>query len=407
MYHIIRGPRRSACVRVCAEKAYWEDRGMTETQRELIELVRGVVTGHVSDTFPIADPEELYNIASKHDMAHFVGYAIEAFKLSVPNSEIRERFRQQYYQAIRRVIILEDEISKIKKCFEENSIDFIPLKGAVIRLLYPEKWMRVSADIDILVRSNELEKAEQVLIDRLGFAVTSNGAHHDHVTAPNGFHVDLHFVLSERKAEATPIFTDVWNRSALENGKAHEYQMDDDMFYLFHMFHTAVHFQLGGCGMRPILDTWVLNHKLEFDSERRRTLLLQGGLFRFAEMMERLSEVWFTGTEESGIEDVEDYIFKGGVYGGTQRIAAVQAKDGSRFRYLLKRAFPPAENMMAGRYQIIRHWPVLLPVCWAHRLLTGLFYGKGKQAAYEMKKTKDETDQSREISELFRKMGLS
>ncbi|MBO4954226.1 MAG: nucleotidyltransferase family protein, partial [Clostridia bacterium] len=36
-------------------------------------------------------------------------------------------------------------------------IDFMPLKGAVIRQYYPEPWMRTSCDIDIHVKKDRLE----------------------------------------------------------------------------------------------------------------------------------------------------------------------------------------------------------------------------------------------------------
>jgi len=380
---------------------------MTQAQEELIMIIRNVACEYaLPDGFSIIDPDELYQLAKAHDIAHFVGYAVDKRRISVADEGIRKAFRQQYFKATRRVIILENEIKNIRDVFENSGIDFILLKGAVIRKLYSADWMRVSGDIDILVRADELDRAEQVLVKRLNYSVTSEGAHHDHVTAPSGFHVDLHFTLTEREGQAKPFLEDVWNRCSVVEGKKHEYQMDDEMFYLFHMFHTAIHFQLGGCGMRPVLDTWLLNHRIEFDQEKRRILLQQTGLMQFAETMEKLAEEWFSGVDASGIEDVERYIFTGGLYGGTQRIAAAQAQNSSRFGYLIKRAFPPISTMKIVGYPIVEKWKVLLPFCWIHRLIRGFMQGKGKLVPYEFQKTKEETGRSMEISELFMKLGL-
>ena len=43
---------------------------------------------------------------------------------------------------------------------------FIPLKGSVVRDLYPERWMRTSADIDLLIREDQEKTCEELLIDK-------------------------------------------------------------------------------------------------------------------------------------------------------------------------------------------------------------------------------------------------
>ena len=379
---------------------------MTQAQKQLVMIIRSVACGYaLPDGFSVTDPAELFQLAKKHDIAHFVGYAVDKGRITVANEAIQKAFRQQFFQATRRVIVLENEIRNIRDVFEKTGIDFFLLKGAVLRKLYPDDWMRVSGDIDILVRTDEHKKTEQVLAEELDYSITNEGAHHDQVTAPSGFHVDLHFTLTEREGKAKGILKDVWNRCFVTEGKAHEYQMDDDMFYLFHMFHAAVHFQLGGCGMRPVLDTWLLNHRIEFDQEKRRILLVQAGLLQFAETMEKLAEVWFSGIDAAGVEDVENYIFIGGLYGGPQRIAAAQAQNSGRFAYLIKRAFPPIRTMKIG-YPAVEKWKVLLPFFWIHRLIRGLVQGKGKLVSYEVQKTKEETERSMELSALFMKLGL-
>lgn len=380
---------------------------MTPIQEQLIMIIRSVVSGKdLPDTFSVKDPEKLFSLAKDHDVAHFIGYAVDKGTLNIADVKMQKAFRQQFFMATRRVIILETEIRKIKDAFEQFHIDYVPLKGAVIRKLYPDQWMRVSGDIDILVHPNELEKAESVLVKELNYSVTDEGSHHDHVTAPNGYHVDLHFTLTEREERAKPILDDVWNKCYLVDGKKHEYQMEDDIFYLFHMFHTATHFKLGGCGLRPVLDTWLLNHKVEFDAEKRKVLLQQAGLLQFSEVFEKLAEKWFSGKDIQGMEETEDYIFNGGLYGGTQRIVAAQAQKGSRISYLISRAFPSATIMKNVGYPVVRKWEILLPICWIHRLVRGLMQGKVRLIPYEIQKTRDLSERSQEMSELFMKLGL-
>lgn len=380
---------------------------MTQDQEQLIAIMRRVACGDgLRERLALTDPEKVYRLAKSQDVGHFVGYGVDKGLVEVFDPETEKAFQLEYLQAARRVMILENEIRNIRGVFETAGIDFIPLKGAVLRGLYPAPWMRVSGDIDVLVRAEDLARAEQTLVEKLRYTVTDQGAHHDHVSAPSGFHVDLHFTLTEREGAAKRLLDEVWDRCSPAEGKAHEHRMDDDMLYLFHMFHTAAHFQLGGCGLRPVLDTWLLNHRMAFDAEKRYALLGEAGLLTFARTLETLAEAWFSETAAEGLEDMEHYIFSGGLYGSSQRIAAAQAQNGNRLTYLVKRAFPPVRIMKHVGYPAVERWPVLLPLCWGHRLVRGLVQGKGKLIPYEFETTKQEADRSVEIARLFDRLGL-
>lgn len=380
---------------------------MTETEHQFIQLTGSVVCGRpLPDGFSVSDSVALYQLAGIHDMAHLIGYACSQGQIRLPDEEIRKKFLEKHYNAIRRVAILEAEIERIRNTFEQASIDFILLKGSVIRTLYPASFMRVSGDIDILVRSKDLHRAENALQEALGFTVTSEGAHHDHVTSPSGYHVDLHFTLTEHSSPAKAILDTVWDHCALAPGKNHEYIMEDAFFYLFHMYHASVHFQFGGCGVRPVLDTWILNHRVEFAESDRRTLLEAAGLGQFSGAIESLSESWFSAAPlDEDLNALGAYILSGGVYGGKQRIAAEQAQRGNRKAYILRRIFPPRRSLKIA-YPVLKHVPVLLPICWGHRLIKAFSEGKTGKAKYELEKSKQDLEKSREIMEMFQQLGL-
>ncbi len=109
--------------------------------------------------------------------------------------------------------------------------------------------------------------------------------------------------------------------------------------------------------------------------------------------------------ETAHLEEVEQYIFAGGVYGGTQHLAAAQAGSGGRFRYVMNRAFPPLTSLKYG-YPVLNEAPILLPLCWIHRLANAVIVGKMKQAKYELKKSRQEDARSRELTDLFSKLGI-
>ena len=110
----------------------------------------------------------------------------------------------------------------------------------------------------------------------------------------------------------------------------------------------------GGCGIRSFLDMWVLNHCVDFNQEKRETLLADGGLTVFAKQAALLSEVWFGAAGHTEItRQLETYILRGGVYGTTtNRVAVQQQKRGGKVKYALSRILIP--------YKVIRfHYPIL------------------------------------------------
>lgn len=378
----------------------------SDEYKQLLDIIKHSVLNNSSeDAIQIQNPERLFQLAKKHDSLHLVGYAIKKGMLTLIDEDAEKKFIAQYYGAMRRVMALEHEISSIREAFEKDSIDFIFLKGAVLRKYYPEECMRVSGDMDVLVRTVDLTSAEKVLSERLCYQAKEKGAHHNHVMSPAGINLDLHFTLTERINSAKPYLDEVWNRSVLIEGKKHEYRMTDEMFYLFHIYHASVHFQMGGCGIRAVLDTWVLNHRIEFNRESRKDLLEKSGLLKFAVALENIAEKWFSNGEDSGYSDIEEYILTGGLAGGHRHVAAVQAQKGSRFKYVFSRIFPPYRTLKFG-YPILQKCPILLPFCWIHRLISGAFTGKTKKAKYELKQSKEGAQQSKEIAKLYQKVGL-
>lgn len=374
----------------------------SSTEEQLIELIRNTVLEKpLPDDFHINNAETLYYCAKSQDVAHLAADAVKRNDMIPLDSEVWKKFNRQYLMAHYRVLSLESDLVQI----QDAGIDFIPLKGSVIRKLYPQEWMRVSGDIDILVHKEELEKAEQVLVEQLQYKVTNKGGHHDHVEAPNGFHIDLHFTLTECETKASQLLQEVWNWTELVEGTRHEYQMKDPMFYLFHLFHASGHFRLGGCGVRTLLDTWMLNHRVEIDEESRQELITEAGLTAFAEKMERVAENWFSDGQFGTYPEFEEYIFSGGIYGGGQRIAAAQANAGTRTKFIMSRAFLKYESMCYA-YPVLRKHKFLLPVCWAHRLVAALVHGKAKVAQNELKTSREQIAQSEKMSKLFKELGL-
>lgn len=376
---------------------------MNEIQTLLVTLIRNVVCGDaIPNGFSVTDSAALYDIARKHDMTHIVGYAIERNHLIVDDFK---KYELQYLNSIRRVLSIERDLLHIKTLFDDNKIAYIPLKGAVIRKLYPQSWMRVSSDIDILVRKESVERAKEVLIEQFGCRYIHRYKYHDGLYAPSGNHIELHFALTVEESRPKSILDRVWENSRILDSSRSEYEMDDEYLYFYHIYHASKHFKYGGCGVRVVLDTWLLNHRVEYNPETRLALLQEGGLHHFSMSLEEVADKWFSCVERNGNRDVEKYILEGGLTGESQYVAAKQAIDGSRKLFVLKRLFPNY-NSMKYVYPKLNNLPILLPFFWIYRIIKSIATGKLDKARYELQKSREDQEKSQEIKDMFEKLQI-
>ena len=184
--------------------------------------------------------------------------------------------------------------------------------------------------------------------------------------------------------------------------------MTDEMFYFYHIAHMAKHFEIGGCGIRPFIDLWILD-KLSFDNHSQRdTLLNEGGLLQFANVARRLSKAWLEGKEMDPVaEQMQDYILRGGVYGNVEnRVAVQQQKKGGRIQYMLSRIFLPYDVIKFLFPVLQRHrWltPVMEVARWGKIIFDGRMKRSMRELGYNKNISKEESDS---ISQFLKNIGL-
>lgn len=330
--------------------------------------------------------EELFCISKKHDILHLISLGLEKydFLLTDFNNDV---FRKSILATIYRHEQLDYEYNNLCKILEIERIQYLPLKGAVIRDFYPEPWMRTSCDIDILVREEDVEKAKFVLINDYGYSFQSKGSHDISFFSPNDTCIELHYKLIEDRIvkNANKVLSEIWNVVERKEGYEFCYKMPDEYLYFYHIAHMAKHFQNGGCGIRSVLDLWILNQIPEVNMDRRNILLQKGGLLRFANIVRELSGVWFENKKHDSITlHLEKFIICGGIYGNNgNRIIVKQQKKGGKAKYALSKIFIPYEEIKF-HYPILQkhHW--LLPIMEVRRWCKLLFCGHRNRVMKEL-----------------------
>ena len=331
----------------------------------------------------------LYRLSKKHDLAHLVGNTLVNNGL-IEEGKLNETYRQELCTAVYRYEQIAYELSEIKKIFIDEKIPYIPLKGAEIRQYYPEPWMRTSCDIDVLVHEEDLEKAVKTLEEKGGYTCEryEKGSHDIQMYSSAGVHVELHYALMENDVlpDVNKVLSCIWEYTAEEEGN-YTKTISFDAFYFYHIAHMTKHFINGGCGIKPFVDLWVLNHsgKIQCDRDKCKELLLKGGLLKFAEEAEKLSEVWFGGEQHTETtRKMEEYVLQGGVYGTMQnRVLLQQVKKGGKFRYAISRIWLPYE-ILKYQYPVLQKHKWLMPFCEVQRWFKLLFKGGAKRGINEL-----------------------
>lgn len=355
---------------------------MKNTGEKLIQLIGSEVCGStLSLRSPLTDEDinKIYSLANIHDMTHIVSSALLNNGMLVGNP-LEYVYRDRIFSTLFRYESQCYVLQKVSDVLENAKIPHIPLKGAVIKELYPEPWMRTSCDIDILVREEDVENASKLITEALGYERKGRGKHDIQILSTENIYVELHFSLLEEDASPSmaKVLNTVWEQ-AKPIGNGYRYELDDAMFYFYHIAHMAKHFVRGGCGIRPFIDLWLMEKDKNYDTAETNALLKKAKLTDFAQAVNKLSRVWFSGEEHNRVTGLmEEFIFNGGCFGTKEtRMLSEQQKSGGRNKYILSRIFVPYDELK-GKYPIIKKYKFLTPICEICRIFS-LLLGKKKK----------------------------
>ena len=380
----------------------------------MLSAIRAQICGGEAVSFGEISAEQmqsLYVFSKAQDMAHVVATELDRQKLLDVDEEIGNKFRKQQFIALMRYERINYELEEVCRLFEERGIPHLPLKGAVIRRYYKEPWMRTSADIDMLVREEDVERAGDALKEALEYREEAQGTHYDRsFFSLSGVHLELHFktMADDRAVNAHSVLERMWEFSDLEDGWKYRYINSDEMFYFYHIAHMVKHFENKGCGVRFFLDLWMLCHRKEFDREKRNAMLEQGQMRAFADASERLADVWFSGREYDDLtRTMAEYLLNGGIYGSRENMMVTkQIKKGGKMGYIMSRLVLNYDQMSLY-YPSVKGKKWLLPAFNVRRWFRIVFCGGLGRSMRELKKTSQISESKvDDVENMLRQLGI-
>ena len=348
---------------------------MIDKEKNLIlKQIKSIsVDENLTNLFSLNEIKSLQPFLKRHNFEHLLFDIMQ--KNGVEDIESLSFAKQIKNKAVFKSLLQEDAIQKTKSAFENAKIGYILLKGARIKKLYAQEWMRVSDDVDILVKPEDLKKAEDA-IEKAGFMFNARSTHDVSFVDENKIKIELHYDLIEDSCakNANAVLKNVWDSAVKKDG--YEYFLTDDMMYFYHIAHIAKHFELGGCGVKAILDTFLLN-QIDFDAKKRNELLIKGELNVFAQKIEKLAENWFVDEEvDSELVSLTEYIIRGGNFGSYSNYALTKkaTKKGA-----LKELLFPKKSDMEKLFPAVKKSVLLLPMFWVVRIVKKIFKGNSKR----------------------------
>lgn len=278
------------------------------------------------------------------------------------------------------------ELTRISQAFEEALIKNQPMKGAILRVYYPEPEMREMGDIDILVQDCDMDHVQHIL-EGLQYEFVKKESHHDIYLKKSVLMVEVHRCLYDAKVDGgQSSYFGTFERSHRREGYQVTYEFSKEDFYIYMIAHMAKHFYKRGCGIRNLVDIYVYRERFHnsLDEEYMRREFEKCGLTQFVIHMEKLTNIWLGGEEGTDFyDDLFEYLMNCGIYGLDQngiwnkfgnekilgnKISKIQLK---RWYY-----FPPY-RYMKEYYPWLEKASFLLPVAWCLRAFGGIFAHKG------------------------------
>ena len=385
---------------------------MTDLQKGVITLIKSAVTG---EKYPLPEEfsiNEAYDFIIKHRvmMLAYEG----AVRCGISKSEpAMQKLFQCYVNGMLHSEKQMEAVKEMYAAFDENGIDYLPLKGCNMKFVYPKPELRSMGDADILIRTKQYDKLKDIL-EGLNFEEEAEISHH-YVWNSDRLHLEMHTEpMPSSYKKFQNYYGDGWERAI--KTETNRYIYSDEDTFVFLLAHFAKHYLEGGIGLRHITDIFVYLKSIpNMDFDYIEKELSKIGLLKFYKNIVKTISYYFkNGKSDEAVEIISEYILQSGNWGsykshvfasGARSNGTEEKVTGSKFRFLIKAAFPSAESIK-GRYTILKKAPFLIPIIWPVRWIDAIIF-RGKNVTNNFKKLDILDDEKSEVyREKFEKSGF-
>lgn len=307
---------------------------------------------------------KFYKIAKLNGVEGNIYYALR--NTEYMDADTLSHYEDAFNKVVSKQAAENYELDILLGIFREHNIPYMLMKGILTRKLYPEEFMRASADIDIYYNKGYTGTVRELLFER-DYTLSFSGINEDIYKNPPYLDVEMHKLLLSPITKIGKLY----DYRPFVNGMTIdglEYLMRNDDFYLFHFCHLAQHFYDSGAGIKFFMDIKVMRDIFELDEEYINLKLKKYHLKKFHDESLKLADYWFNGGEcDETTKLFEDYVLSFSAYGAGAIFDFNRTEFGKRNKYI-SAIFPSAERM-SFRYPEIQGRKYMAPVFWVKRAL--------------------------------------
>lgn len=355
----------------------------TDYHQTIISLIKSAIKSESVNPPDNINWGKVLGISENHQMTPIIYYGIHNSNINL-SGDIKNKFKQSTYSSTALNEQQNYAISDLFKEFSYNNIDYMPLKGMLLKQLYPNPEMRVMSDIDILIKIEQYDIISKIM-KNLGYNEITESDHEFVWRKPPMIVIELHKrLIPSYNKDYYAYFGDGWQLAERSEYEDNRYEMsaEDKLIYIF--THFAKHYRDGGIGIKHLIDIWVYkNNYQNLDERYIKEELTKLQLYEFYLNILTTIDVWFKGTPSNNITDLITYrIFDSGTYGTHEnKVIASAIKDSkandsavkTRRKKIIKTIFLPYSSM-CKRYTILKKIPLLLPIFWMVRIINVILF---------------------------------
>ncbi len=355
---------------------------MDLTEVTVLSLTRAGLLGEKCSIDPQTDWSKLFSISYRQGIINIIYRALKLSDADIPSDYLR-LFQAKALKNLRTDYQQRAELKILFQSFEEEGIRYLPIKGILIKNLYPRPELRWMSDADIIIDKSVMDQIVSVM-EKLGYSY-KNESLHEQTWEKCGFQVEIHTsALSRTYSFYNDYFSDPFLIAEHEGGMCYHFSGDDMLLYS--VCHLAKHYLNDFGNLRNVIDLYYLLQEPGIDQEHVERVLKEWRLEEFFHILRETVDDWFSGTEmgeksllllghvlKNTEENSERQIF-------ARRLARYNERGsrrsrGLKFRYFLTSLFPTLQEMRLV-YPVLKNLPFLLPFFWIWRIAYGLFFNR-------------------------------
>lgn len=356
---------------------------MDSNQKAVISLIKSALTNQPVAVAETVDWDVIYQYAQSHQIVPLVYYGMVYSKLSFSQ---KQNFMDQTMQCV----LIEQQqlncLSEIEKTFSDNAIHYLPIKGTLLKQMYPKTEMRVMGDSDILIQPEQYESIRS-LLSALGYQEGAESDHELHWDKKPFFHLELHKrLIPQTEFDYYRYYQGKTWKDFFESEVPYRFQMTPEDHLVFLIIHLAKHFRGKGIGLRHLVDIWVyLRYYPDLNQLYLRKELAALSLEQFFDNILATVQNWFEAAPATEVtERITVRTFESGAYGtllnsdkSTALVESNVAGSGgvqkAKRNLLLYKIFLPYDELKI-KYPILVKIPFLTPVFWVVRWIDAILF---------------------------------